>query len=395
MGLTVALEDARAACAASVEAFVRVVEGLDELELLDASRCRGWTRLDVVVHVLAGWQEMLGGLVSPVEPEPTVDAASYWTAFAEQYGDEDPVLALMAQRRRTAAHARPSTATAQLRDVAQALLRGIEACRDEHLLWQGHVFTAGDFLTTWAVEDVVHQLDLLVDEPLPASALALARASVEALAGGPLPADWDDAEAVLAGAGRVPAPAAGDGPSSRAARPGLSPPLADVVSRQAPACLPRPPCGGAASVGGDAERTLRAEQAAGHGREAEEAQREVRDVAVADRLLARQAGARAAGGDVTRVDPVQVGVVDAGTPHDERDAVVGGSGAGGVPRRARYAAVIGGEGRSSGRRARGGSRPPRPPGRRAGRAPARRRGTAPTSSRTGGRAGRPSRGAGR
>ncbi|MEO9323192.1 maleylpyruvate isomerase N-terminal domain-containing protein [Nocardioides sp. C4-1] len=206
MGLTVVVDDARRACAESVEAFVHAASGLEEIELLDASRCRGWTRLDVVVHVVAGWHEMLGGLVSPVDAEPTVDAASYWTAFREQYGDEDPVAALMAQRRRAAAFARPSSAIAQLQDVARALLRGVEACRDEHLLWQGHVFAPGDFLAAWAVEHVVHQLDLLVDEAPPVGALALARATVEALAAGPLPAGWTDEVVVLAGAGRVPAP---------------------------------------------------------------------------------------------------------------------------------------------------------------------------------------------
>ncbi|WP_170219262.1 maleylpyruvate isomerase N-terminal domain-containing protein [Nocardioides litoris] len=203
MGLGVETDEAREACAASVEGFVRAAAGLDELELLGASRCHGWTRLDVVVHVIAGWQEMLGGLVSPVDGEPTVDAASYWRAFAEQYGDDDPVADLMAQRRRTASYARPASATAQLRDVGEALLRGVRSCGERHLTWQGHVFTPGDFLAAWAVEDAVHHLDLLADEPVPASALRLARATVEALAPEPLPATWDDVDVVLAGAGRV------------------------------------------------------------------------------------------------------------------------------------------------------------------------------------------------
>jgi hypothetical protein len=103
--------------------------GTSEYDLLGASRCHGWTRIDVVVHVIAGCEEMLGGLVSPVPDSPTVDAASYWNAFNEQYGGNDPVDVLMSQRRRTAAHARPASALQQLRDVGEALLRGWPRCQ--------------------------------------------------------------------------------------------------------------------------------------------------------------------------------------------------------------------------------------------------------------------------
>lgn len=185
MGLTVDLGTARAAFVDSVRGFVSAADGLDEWELLGASRCHGWARLDVVVHVLAGWQEMLGGFVSPVEDAPTVDAASYWPAFDEEY-DDDPVTVLMAQRRRAAAYARPGSARQQLHDVAEAVLSGAASCADRPLRWQGHVFTAGDFLTIWAVEDVIHQVDLLTDDPVPASALDLARATVAELDGAAL-----------------------------------------------------------------------------------------------------------------------------------------------------------------------------------------------------------------
>jgi hypothetical protein len=62
----------------------------------------------------------------------------------------------------------------------------------------------GDFLATWALELAVHHLDLGAELTLAApapAALTLARASVEELAGGPLP--WDDETAVLIGTGRV------------------------------------------------------------------------------------------------------------------------------------------------------------------------------------------------
>lgn len=206
MALGVDLTRARPACRASITALVGAVDELGELELLASSRCLGWTRLDVVVHMIAGWQEMAGGLLGVVEGPATVDAASYWPAFADQEADEDPVRALMAQRRRTASYLRPASALAQLHDVAQALLRGIDAAHEGHLTWQGHVFTTGDFLTTWAVEDVVHHLDLQVVAPPAPDALTLARETVEALAAAPLPAGWDDEEAVLVGSGRLGVP---------------------------------------------------------------------------------------------------------------------------------------------------------------------------------------------
>ncbi len=206
MGLTVGLDDGRTACAESIESFVRAVDAFSEYHLLDASRCHGWTRLDVAVHVLAGWQEMLGGLVSVRDSDPTVDAATYWSAFATESATDDPVPTLMSQRRRSAAYARPSSATAQMHDVAAALMRGVTACEDRRYLWQGHVFTAGDFLTVWAVEVVVHQIDLLSDEPAPSSALRLARATIEALIDEPVPTAWTDLDATLIGTGRAPVP---------------------------------------------------------------------------------------------------------------------------------------------------------------------------------------------
>lgn len=145
-------------------------------------------------------------MVSPVDDEPSVDAASYWSAFATEYSTGDPVPALMFQRRRTSAYARPASATAQLRDVAAAVRRGVVSRDDRRCLWQGHVFAAGDFLAIWAVEDVVHHLDLLSDEPAPVNALRLARLTIETLIAQPLPGVSDDKEAVLVGTGRLPLP---------------------------------------------------------------------------------------------------------------------------------------------------------------------------------------------
>ena len=209
--MSVGLVAGRAAFARSVEAFSAAVDGLSEWELLGSSRCHGWTRLDVGAHVLAGWQEALGGMACPTRDHPTTDAASFWTAFAEANADEDPVAVVMAQRRRSDAHSRPDAMRAQLRDVAATAVRAAHAMADRPVWWAGEVFTAGDFLATWAVEDVVHQLDLGlppgVGPPTPPDALTLARRTAEALVGRPLPSGWDDATAVLVATGRLPVPA--------------------------------------------------------------------------------------------------------------------------------------------------------------------------------------------
>ena len=161
----------------------------------------------MVTHVVAGWQEMLCGFVDRVDGPPTVDASSYWTAYAEEFGGEDPVDVLMAQRRRGDTWVRPATAVRQLADLAGAVRSAAQRFSDEPCRWQGHVFSAGDFLSVWAVEDVVHQLDLDLDAEVPATALLLTRATVEALVGEALPVSWSDQEAVLIGAGRLPVPA--------------------------------------------------------------------------------------------------------------------------------------------------------------------------------------------
>ncbi len=63
--------------------------------------------------------------------------------------------------------------------------------------------TSGDLLASWAVEDVVHHLDLDVEQPPPDSALVMARRTAEAILGADLPPRWDHATAVLAATGRV------------------------------------------------------------------------------------------------------------------------------------------------------------------------------------------------
>lgn len=215
MPLTVASDVAGAAFEASVTAFTDAVVSLPEWALLASSRCHGWTRMDVAVHVLAGWQEMLGGFVTVVDDEATVDAASYWTAFADLMSGSDRVDILMAQRRRAATYVRPRVMLEQLREVADAVLSASVTMRPQPCRWQGQVFAPGDFLAIWTVENVVHHLDLLLDDPPPTRGLALARATVQALAGAPLPDEWTDEQVALIGSGRMPVPHDATGSATR------------------------------------------------------------------------------------------------------------------------------------------------------------------------------------
>lgn len=216
MALSIDLDEGKRAFEESVVAFLGTVDRLTEHEIFGHSRCHGWLRIDVLTHVLGGWQEMLSGFVHQVDAKPTVDAASYWTAFAQDMADEDPIVVLMAQRRRSDAHPSPDALRAQLRDVSAAVLHGTRALTDQPRFWQEQVFTAGDFLAIWAVEDAVHHLDLDVPgDVAPASALSLCRRTIEALVGEALPAAWSDVDAVLAGTGRISPPAGGEAFATR------------------------------------------------------------------------------------------------------------------------------------------------------------------------------------
>ncbi len=153
------------------------------------------------MHVHIGLQDMLLGVVSPTSDPPDVDAATYWRSFPP--GPSDDVFAHTRFVRSVAsAYRRPGSVVAHLRTTAAALRRAVTAAPEGSVAFQGHVLATGDFLATWAVELAVHHLDVH-GEP-PQDALALSRATVEALAGSRAPEDADDATLVLAGTGRLP-----------------------------------------------------------------------------------------------------------------------------------------------------------------------------------------------
>ena len=194
-GRTGFLDELRALC--------DLADGLGDDQLLAASRCRGWTVGDVLVHVHLGLQEMLLGVVSPTDRAPDTDAASYWRNPTGPHCHATTVGHVRFVRAMGAAYRRPTGIVAHLRPTADAVAAAVGALPEGAVAIHGHTLRTGDFLATWALELAVHHLDLGATLALPApapTALTLARATVEALAGAPLP--WDDETAVLIGTGR-------------------------------------------------------------------------------------------------------------------------------------------------------------------------------------------------
>lgn len=195
-------QPAAGACAAAVRALLAATDGLDDRGLLVPSRCPGWSRLDTLVHVHLGLQEMLLGVVSSTEAEPDVDAASYWQTEPPGNDDStDAVDQIGYLHRLSSAYRRPSGAVRHLRVTAMTLAEALERMPEGRVRFQGHVLGTGDFLATWATEVAVHHLDLDLDADAPRpdpEALRLARQTAEALAGDSIDAA-DDIEAVLRG----------------------------------------------------------------------------------------------------------------------------------------------------------------------------------------------------
>jgi uncharacterized protein (TIGR03083 family) len=187
-----------------LKALRELANGLGDDQLLTTSRCRGWTVGDVLVHVHLGLQEMLLGVVSPTDRAPDSDAATYWSTPAGPQSAASPVGHVRFVRAMAAAYRCPTGIVAHLRPTADALAAAVDALPDGVVAIQGHAMRTGDFLSTWALELAVHHLDLgaeLTLEPPAPDALAIARATVEDLVGGPLP--WDDETAVLIATGRL------------------------------------------------------------------------------------------------------------------------------------------------------------------------------------------------
>ena len=203
---SVPLAEARTAFLAALDAFEEGASSLDDLTLLGVSHVHGWSRLDCLVHVRLGLQEMLAGLAARTDDTPDVDAASYWTAV-EDGAALDPVPGILLTRRVAAAYNRPGHAVRHLHEVVQGLRNTVPTLPDGPIAFQGHVLTAGDMLATWAVELAVHHHDLALPAGAPAPAPAavhIGRLTAEALGStsGARASAEDDLAVMLASFGR-------------------------------------------------------------------------------------------------------------------------------------------------------------------------------------------------
>lgn len=202
--MNVTLERSRTALLAEIGEWRRALATVNDTGLLEPSGCPGWARLEVVVHVRAGLQELLACFTAGTALAPDRDAATYWLEFAPG-GGGGTVEGTMWLRRTSSAYARPSGAVRHLADVLDQTEHALGGLQDATVRFQGHVLSTGDLIATWAVELHLHRLDLLVPYAEASDAAMLARETIEVLADGSAPAaNLVAAERfLLIGSGRV------------------------------------------------------------------------------------------------------------------------------------------------------------------------------------------------
>ncbi|MGA5036923.1 maleylpyruvate isomerase N-terminal domain-containing protein [Streptomyces capoamus] len=198
--------DPARALGAVYRASSAAVAGLGDEESWLPTGCTGWAVRDLVFHCLQDAQRGLVALHTPSDQPVDRDAVTYWQ-------DWRPDTAGAANGRRWArVNGSMFLVFAQLQELyretlAAAAHAAAAADPARHVATQGHVLTAGDLITTLAVEATVHHLDLTVRLPLaPAPApegLTAVRATLDGLLGRPAPADWTDERYARVGTGRA------------------------------------------------------------------------------------------------------------------------------------------------------------------------------------------------
>lgn len=197
---------ARSAMVASYRAVTDDAGKLGEDGLARPSRCLGWSRADLLFHLLLDAQRALVTFATPAVGEPDVDYVSYWAPFrpgAEGYAAHARFV------RRVASSYRSDLVIAKLwAETAAAAAHAAETLpADVKLATQSHVLYAGDFLATLAVEATIHHLDLVAgDESLAGPSgpgLAVTRKTLDAALGELVPVGWDDVDYVLKATGRA------------------------------------------------------------------------------------------------------------------------------------------------------------------------------------------------
>jgi hypothetical protein len=190
-----------------------VADGLTPASAMLPSRCAAWTVQDVLYHQMLDARRALIAFATPSAAEPDVDAVTYWQPFGALAGG--PAAPGGDAAARHARHVRVAAAAyevpmlaAEWRETSAAAVRAALASQHEAVATQGHTLATSDFIDTLVVEAAVHYLDLTLSMPAaPAadpSSLGLVRDVLAGLAGGPMPAEWDDETCALKGTGRLP-----------------------------------------------------------------------------------------------------------------------------------------------------------------------------------------------
>jgi uncharacterized protein (TIGR03083 family) len=191
---------------ASYQAITDDVKKLDDDELARPSGCRGWSRGDLLFHMLLDAQRALVTFATPASGEADVDFISYWAPFrpgAEGYAAHARFV------RRVASSYRSDLVIAGLwAETAAAAAHAAAALpADVKLATQGNVLIAGDFLATLAVEATIHHLDLVAGDGSLAGpsgpGLAVARQTLDGTLGEPVPVGWGDVDYLLKATGRA------------------------------------------------------------------------------------------------------------------------------------------------------------------------------------------------
>ena len=198
---------AQQAMAAAYQAVTADLDRLTEPELARPSGCLGWTRADLLFHLLLDAQRALVTVATPAAGPADTDFVSYWTPFrpgAEGYDEHARFV-----RRGAAAYRSDLSIVARWTETAPAAVRAAAALAPTAVVaTQGHVLAAGDFLATLAVEATVHHLDLVAGDQALAGpsgpGLAVTRETLDGLLGTPAAVGWSDREYALKATGRAP-----------------------------------------------------------------------------------------------------------------------------------------------------------------------------------------------
>lgn len=199
------LPESVAALDAEYGALDELASGLTREELLDLSACRGWSRADLLFHMLLDAQRALVTLHSPVGGPADTDFVSYWRGFSAS--DERARAHARFVRLSVAASSDPGRIVSRWRETSAAARHAASVAADGFVTTQGHVLTTADFLATLVVEATIHHLDLVagVDrEPPAAAGVALTTKTIDGLLGAARPLRWDDHTYLRKATGREP-----------------------------------------------------------------------------------------------------------------------------------------------------------------------------------------------